>query len=452
MAQERLAPDAILEQTGLSGSVTDIDEDPDSGDGNWLTTTGQNQTNTLSTSYPIPTGTPNEGVGLQEFRALLRKSASNNGKTDDTWTMYLFEAGVQVGSALANGSNLPTIGEVVAGTWDAADLTTPDGSDVEIKIVLTPEGSGPGSSRGCGEVGAVEWNCDYSAGTVHNGEAQSDGSSTAAADGEVDHTGVTQSDGTSTASADGEVDHTGIGQSDGTSTASAAGDVDHTGVTQSDGTSTASADGNVDHTGEAQSDGTSTATGTGTTGTTHEGAAQSDGTSTATVAGDVDHTGAGQSDGSSTAIGTAEKEATGSAQSDGTSTATGTGVTGEIHEGAGQSSGTSTATADGVEVNRYRYTSITDFEAVEKAKQGIDASAMTNKDLRYGVFDEDPEILDLYFGGNQLDGSDQAILDGIVASLPALDPIETCRYFRSANGSEWNLSITDAGDPNVVPL
>lgn len=35
----RLAPDAILSMTNLSGAVTDIDEDPDTGDASWLTVT-----------------------------------------------------------------------------------------------------------------------------------------------------------------------------------------------------------------------------------------------------------------------------------------------------------------------------------------------------------------------------------------------------------------------------
>ena len=44
MATERQAPDAILAQTDLSGAVTDIDDDPDSPDGLWLSASGSGRT------------------------------------------------------------------------------------------------------------------------------------------------------------------------------------------------------------------------------------------------------------------------------------------------------------------------------------------------------------------------------------------------------------------------
>ena len=38
MPQERLTIDNISSQTNLTGSITDIDDDPDSPDGLWITT------------------------------------------------------------------------------------------------------------------------------------------------------------------------------------------------------------------------------------------------------------------------------------------------------------------------------------------------------------------------------------------------------------------------------
>ncbi len=69
----------------------------------------------------------------------------------------------------------------------------------------------------------------------------------------------------------------------------------------------------------------------------------------------------------------------------------------------------------------YNYTSVTDLQAVEKSKQGVDDSAMSDKSLEHGTFDEDAATLDLTFT-NALSGPDKTILDGIVAALPDLDP------------------------------
>lgn len=96
----------------------------------------------------------------------------------------------------------------------------------------------------------------------------------------------------------------------------------------------------------------------------------------------------------------------------------------------------------------YNYTSVTDPQATEKSRQGILDSAMTDKAIEYGTFDEDAETLDLTFT-NALDAGDKTILDGIVASLPALDSVTTKQCFKSADESDWLLSITDGGDTHV---
>lgn len=72
-ATERIAPDTIAVQTNLTGSVTDIDDDPDSPDANWLTASGSS---TLRTTFSTPTSAPVTGADLQEFRVLLRKDAT----------------------------------------------------------------------------------------------------------------------------------------------------------------------------------------------------------------------------------------------------------------------------------------------------------------------------------------------------------------------------------------
>lgn len=137
MPSESLAPDAIISSTNLSGAVTDIDDDPDSPDGAWLTATSAVTATDLRISFPTPTGNPTTGADLQAFRALLRKTAGTPTPTID---MELYETGG--GSALAtllDGTSITsTTGEVVEGTWNASLLGTPSGSAVQCRIVSTP--------------------------------------------------------------------------------------------------------------------------------------------------------------------------------------------------------------------------------------------------------------------------------------------------------------------------
>lgn len=65
---QRLAPDAILTQTNLTGAVADIDEDPDSPDASWLTGGGAV---VLRVSFPSPAADLVAGA-TQEFRVRVR--------------------------------------------------------------------------------------------------------------------------------------------------------------------------------------------------------------------------------------------------------------------------------------------------------------------------------------------------------------------------------------------
>ena len=163
MATERQSPDAILELTNLTGVLSDIQDDPDSPDVDWLTA-APNVATTVRVSFPTPTGNPTTGAGVQEFRILLRKTAINGGKTDDTYTVDLYENGVQKQATIASGGNVPTGGVVVSALWDATNLATADGSLVECYVTTTPEAGGAPTSRGSIEVGAVEWNVTYDVG------------------------------------------------------------------------------------------------------------------------------------------------------------------------------------------------------------------------------------------------------------------------------------------------
>lgn len=150
MAQERLAPDALLDQTGLTGAFTDIDDDPDSPDASWLTTAAN--TNTVCrTSFPTPASTLTAGAGLQEFRVQVRKTAQS---TDPTCVVELYEAGVLVSTVVASTTISSTTGVVLSGTWDATGRTA---ASIECRVVGTV-GGGAAANRASVEVGAVEWN------------------------------------------------------------------------------------------------------------------------------------------------------------------------------------------------------------------------------------------------------------------------------------------------------
>lgn len=170
MAQEREAPDAILEIANLQGSVTDIQDDPDSPDGNWLTAIANNVDSIVRVSFPTPSGNPKVGANLQEFRALVRKYG---GTGTPTARIELYENGVLLRAGADINITGPT---VIAFLWNANEIGTPDGSLVECRVFGDSVGGAP-AVRATIEVGAVEWNCEYEttqtisgAGNIGSGE------------------------------------------------------------------------------------------------------------------------------------------------------------------------------------------------------------------------------------------------------------------------------------------
>lgn len=159
---ETLAPDVLLTQTNLSGVIGDIDEDPDSPGADWLTYVANNVDTVCRVSFPTPTGNPTQGVDLQEFKIWVRKQ---NGTGTPTVSISLYENGVSVAEILAATNVTNSSGELFSATWNSNLLGTADGSVVECYIYGTATGGAP-ASRCTVEVGAVEWNVEYSAGAV----------------------------------------------------------------------------------------------------------------------------------------------------------------------------------------------------------------------------------------------------------------------------------------------
>ncbi len=158
MATERQAPDAVLVSSGLTGAVGDIQDDPDAPDASWMVATGNNTATDVRTSFATPTGAPNVGTGLQEFKAWVRQFDEGQTGTPDVRIELWESAGlIRAGSNAA----VPDGGLLVSFTWNANELSTADGSLVECKIVGVKTGGSPGV-RNTVDVGAIEWNVDYS--------------------------------------------------------------------------------------------------------------------------------------------------------------------------------------------------------------------------------------------------------------------------------------------------
>jgi len=160
---ERLAPDGeTFTLTNLSGVYTNVDDDPDSPDGEWLTTASNNNDTGCLASFPTPSGNPTQGAGVQEFRVLFRQFDEAQGGTPEG-RIELWENGVLIRAG--SDTAIPDGGLVVSFTWNANELGTADGSLVECNAVGTKSGGSPGN-RNSTEVGAIEWNVEYTAGAV----------------------------------------------------------------------------------------------------------------------------------------------------------------------------------------------------------------------------------------------------------------------------------------------
>lgn len=149
----RLAPDAILEQTNLTGSLANIQDDPDTPDANWLTANADTDS-IARVSFPTPTGTLSSGSGIQNFRVRVR-SSNTGSASSGTVALQLYENGVlktQTSLTLAGTS----AGTVLQYAWDAASLG--GSSNVECRVVGTGVYGGNAANKFRVEIGAIEWN------------------------------------------------------------------------------------------------------------------------------------------------------------------------------------------------------------------------------------------------------------------------------------------------------
>jgi fibronectin type 3 domain-containing protein len=150
----RLSPTTLLEQTGSVGSVTAIQDDPDSPNSSWITTDGLGDT-VIRTAFNTPADPLTIGSSLQNFRVLVRKSSSTT--KDGSVTVSLYENGVSRTSQTFTVSNSQTVLQL---PWNASLLSNGTGANVECRIVGVGVYSGKGSDRFGIDIGAIEWNFD----------------------------------------------------------------------------------------------------------------------------------------------------------------------------------------------------------------------------------------------------------------------------------------------------
>ncbi len=154
---ERQSPDVLIAQTNLSGAVAAIQDDPDSPDTNWLTAIIEQNDTVCHVSFATPTGNPTEGAGLQEFKIFVRKDP---GTGTPTVRIDLYESDALVSTIMAASDVTSESGQLFSATWDASLLGTADGSGVECYIYGVGV-SGAKAVKTTVEVGAVEWNVNY---------------------------------------------------------------------------------------------------------------------------------------------------------------------------------------------------------------------------------------------------------------------------------------------------
>jgi hypothetical protein len=132
-------PNAVLAVTNLKDTsannpptdLTDIQDDPDSPDGDWWTAVNP----TANTQARLGLQTPDGNlVTAQAFELYLRKTA---GAGDPTVDVDLYEGGSLVQNLVSGVSITSTTGQKVTVPWDASLLADPSGAGAEIRITGT---------------------------------------------------------------------------------------------------------------------------------------------------------------------------------------------------------------------------------------------------------------------------------------------------------------------------
>jgi hypothetical protein len=141
--------------TNLTGSVSDIQDDPDSPDSNYLLTNSSGAATCIA-DFPAPPFRMAAGA-TQEIRSLVRKN--NSGGNSVGYTVELRQGGTVVASANFT-AGAATVVSVTANTSAFSQI---QGTSVDVRIVQTSGATGATNNRRYIEVGAIEWNAVHDA-------------------------------------------------------------------------------------------------------------------------------------------------------------------------------------------------------------------------------------------------------------------------------------------------
>lgn len=152
-----IVPDQITTQTNLNGTVSAIQDDPISPDGNWLTNSLINKDTYVRGTFRDNTEALKEGAGLQKVTFRIRKAQAVLGSVNTTANLYIYEGGnstpiTKLENVMVNGSIFSTL------TFDASSLVDKTGSNLEWEVVGKASGILDLLFATTVEVGAVRFN------------------------------------------------------------------------------------------------------------------------------------------------------------------------------------------------------------------------------------------------------------------------------------------------------
>lgn len=151
---QHLPPTSISGTTNVTGSYTDVDEDPTgTPDANWISPTAAGSTWIALFGFGAPTYDLAAGAGKQAFVAWVKRSGT---PTEDFLspflTAQLYKSGVLVAD-LGGKYVTSDTGQWLIWTWDAlADFADVTGADVEVRLVATN-----GASTFDVHLGVLDW-------------------------------------------------------------------------------------------------------------------------------------------------------------------------------------------------------------------------------------------------------------------------------------------------------
>lgn len=150
MASPQLAPIGITTQTGFSGDIDDINDDPYDPDGSWMEATAF--ITELQVSFPLPGGDIKTATGWQKFVAWVRRDGT--GGSNPSIQMCARDVAGPVTACGSFHVISSTTGQLIEYEWSGSAVAI-DGTGADIELLLQQLS---GSAKI--DVGAVAWIAD----------------------------------------------------------------------------------------------------------------------------------------------------------------------------------------------------------------------------------------------------------------------------------------------------